>query len=753
MTRAKIGHASRGVMGVIFAAAISCGGSGSPPTPVEPNVAFECKGTVSDGAGDVILLPTGANNLPALDICAVQNITFSAAITQCTDKCDGLLQSYADAINSMNGTMVTVSQLTCNVNQFEQIASDCPNMDPPGVPEPPFSGGTSQYVANLSGQVNFSVDVDTPLGTTNVSSTPATSGQIGYTIIPLDRNCPPQGCELLITSLSLDVADFELSLDVLGAHLFGHDIKNLHLQNAGWVVGTWQPNGQFTIPAQAGDIVITASDNGTHTSLDRRNGSPLTGVINPGANTVSFDNFSQSDGNTTITVQNLSGSNVSTPPVAVISTPQIVECNRIDAADVILDGSASQSNNGPLHFFTWVVNGGPPISGVQASATLGLGPNDVVLNVFNQTLGIGQADETITVVDTTPPTIQPVAPVIDTLCNPNGQSAVITPPIATDICSPTVTVTGQVVSANGTALGVPIPIVNGQVQLAPGTYVVLWTATDQSGQSSSVTQSLTVRPGLSANGSVSIDDRAQVKVPGTGFAMLGNGGTGLVDIGVQSQTGPLVTRGGVFLRDRSTVNGNLVAGGAITKQNLTVVNGTVTSPVAIVNLPPGLDLTGVTFPTTNQGPVTLQPDTTQTLAPGSYTSVTIFSRSHLTLSAGTYFMTSLDLEPQAHLNLDQSAGPVLIYVRNSVIDRGQIASIAGTPGGFVLGYAGTQGLFIQTPFLAGTLIAPNAKVTITSLGASAFTGELFAHDIEVQPDAILTCDPIGRSAQQAGVSP
>jgi hypothetical protein len=99
----------------------------------------------------------------------------------------------------------------------------------------------------------------------------------------------------------------------------------------------------------------------------------------------------------------------------------------------------------------------------------------------------------------------------------------------------------------------------------------------------------------------------------------------------------------------------------------------------------------------------------------------------------------LDLEPPSRLELDQTAGPVLLYVRTSIIDRGQIVSIAGTADGFVLGYAGTSPMVLETPFLAGTVIAPNAGITIASLGATAFTGQLFAKDIDVRPDATVTC--------------
>jgi hypothetical protein len=65
----------------------------------------------------------------------------------------------------------------------------------------------------------------------------------------------------------------------------------------------------------------------------------------------------------------------------------------------------------------------------------------------------------------------------------------------------------------------------------------------------------------------------------------------------------------------------------------------------------------------------------------------------------------------------------------------------------VLGYAGTNTFFVQSPFLAGTVVAPNADVVISSLGANAFTGQLFAESYEVQPNATLTCDPVGSGLQ------
>jgi hypothetical protein len=255
------------------------------------------------------------------------------------------------------------------------------------------------------------------------------------------------------------------------------------------------------------------------------------------------------------------------------------------------------------------------------------------------------------------------------------------------------------------------------------------------------TQTVTVRPAIEASDAIAIDDRAQVKVQGSGFAELGNGGHGTVNVGVQSQTGTILAEGDVFLRDRSIVNGSVLAAGAITTQNQVTVTGSATQHTTVA-LPPGRDLSGVAFPPVTSGDVDLEPNVSRTLGPGAYGSVAVKTSATLTLTAGTYFFNALDLEPGAKLNLNQSAGAIRLYVKNSIIDRGAIATTAGTASGFVLGYAGTSTFFVQSPFPAGTVIAPNASVVVTSLGPTAFAGQLSAKDIEVQPDAVFTCTPV-----------
>jgi hypothetical protein len=741
-------HFASGVRVLACTAAVACGSGGSHSNPTEPDETLACVGKVSDSNGDSTPLPGGpgpAGNVAPLDICVSPTATTVSDVTQCQSQCTGALSTYASLIDASlpPGTpSVQVSQLTCSISNVEVVSTMCP--DPPT----PLSGGPAQYVANLSGSVNVSVDTGTPLGT--ISTSTGASGQMGYAILPPTLECPPQGCELVVTGFNLAVGNFSLGASFLGITIFNDSVTSMSIQNDGWITGTWQPNGQFNIPGGAAQALVNLEDNGTATSFDQATTAAITGTIDPVAGTVSFDSFSETQGSTTFTTNSLSGSNFVTPPVAVITLPTTIECNRTNAASVILNGTASTSQNDDLHFFGWTVNGGPVLSGATVPAVLQLGVDEVALTVFNSAFGVGLASETVDVLDTIPPSFAPIADVTDTLCNPDTQAARVPAPVATDICSPTVIVTGAIIAANGKPLSPPLALLNGAATVSAGTYVVQWTATDQSGNFSTATQTLTVRPGVEATNSISIDDRAVVQIPGGTPSEIANTGTGLVTVGGDAKTGDVLTEGSVFLRNGAIVQGNIEAGGTLTEQTPSTITGTTNtgSPVPIP-LPPPL---GVTFPTSFGPPVDLEPGAVGTITPGSYVSIAVKSRAVLTLSTGTYFFGSLDLEPQATLDLNQVAGPVAIYVQSLIIDRGVIQTVAGVAGNFVFGYAGSSTFFIQSPFPGGTVIAPNSDVVISSFGTQSFVGELFAQSIEVQPGATLTCDPDSASGSPAGAT-
>jgi hypothetical protein len=503
----------------------------------------------------------------------------------------------------------------------------------------------------------------------------------------------------------------------------------------------------FTIPAGKFRGIVTGSLAGTIMSVEAVNATAMVGLYDEDAALFQLTGsvVLQTIGATVQMQLGLDFAN--RPPLVDIGPDQTIECTSStrEGTVALSAGSSMDPDAGDqIAKYTWTIGAqlvaqGPSVRNV--SARVGLGTRVASLTTVDTRGSTSRDTALVKVVDTKKPVFGTLPTTASSVCDPGSQSATIIPPSVTDACDPGVVVTGAIITRNGQTLPTPIPLQNGSVQLPLGTHVVRWTARDQSGNTATATQTIAVRPGIVASSSVAIEDRGELRLPGGGFATLGNTGNGLTS-GVQAQTGSIITKGGVFLRDRAIVNGNILAGGAVTTQNLTTVTGTVTQNSTSVILPAGRDLSGVVFPASNAGAVTLPPDGTRSLAPGSYGMVTASSRAVLTLSAGTYYFQSLTLEPQSRLHLNQAGGPVKLYVKNSMIVRGQIASIAGAPDGFVLGFAGTGSVVLETPFPGGTVIAPSAGVVIASLGTNAFRGQLFAKDIQVRPQAVVTCIPI-----------
>jgi hypothetical protein len=503
----------------------------------------------------------------------------------------------------------------------------------------------------------------------------------------------------------------------------------------------------FTIPPGKFRGIVTGSLSGTIMSVEAVNATAMVGLYDEDSE------LFQLTGSVVLqtigaTVQMQLGMDFANrPPLVDIGPDQTIECTSAtrEGTVALSAGTSVDPDAGDqIANYIWTIGAqlvaqGP--SARNATARVGLGTRVASLTTVDTRGSTSRDTALVKVVDTKKPVFGTLPVMASSVCDPGSQSATITPPAVTDACDPGVVVTGAIITRNGQTLPTPIPLQNGRVQLPLGTHVVRWTARDQSGNTATATQTLSVRPGIVASNSIAIEDRGEIRLPGSGFATLGNTGNGLTS-GVQAQTGSIVTKGGVFLRDRAIVNGSILAGGAVTTQNQTTVTGTVTQNSTSVILPAGRDLSGVVFPASNAGAVTLPPDGTRTLAPGSYATVIANARAVLTLSAGTYYFQSLTLEPQSRLHLNQAAGPVKLYVKNSMIIRGQIASVAGAPDGFVLGFAGTGSVVLETTFPGGTVIAPSAGVVVASLGTNAFRGQLFAKDIQVRPQAVVTCIPI-----------
>ena len=252
---------------------------------------------------------------------------------------------------------------------------------------------------------------------------------------------------------------------------------------------------------------------------------------------------------------------------------------------------------------------------------------------------------------------------------------------------------------------------------------------------------------LGANGSLAIADRAQITSSPNAFGMVMNAGVNQSDFGVESKLGMITSTAPVFLRDRSHIFGAVTSGGGVTKSNGVVVDGNVTANTSAG--PPDVASWQISFPQSTQN-VTLNRSQSLELLAGSYSQVTVYGGAALKLRTGTYFIDQLDLESQASITLDESAGPIVLYVKSSLIYRGNVTG--GTADRLLLVYLGGQAVALETSF-HGTFVAPGASVRL-GVGGTPHSGAVFARDVQVDPDVKFIALPFASwDSVLIGVSP
>jgi hypothetical protein len=236
---------------------------------------------------------------------------------------------------------------------------------------------------------------------------------------------------------------------------------------------------------------------------------------------------------------------------------------------------------------------------------------------------------------------------------------------------------------------------------------------------------------LGAAGSLAVGDRATTKRADGTFAQVTNAGSASSNLGADSQVGDALSIAPLTLQDRAHVNGNATSAAGITRGTGTVVTGQVSqnTPIAYDRLS-----WDVSFPAS--GPdVTVAPSGSKTLNPGSSGNVHAFAGATLSLRTGTYYMDSLFMEPQSHLAVNTTAGPVFVYLRQGFTFRGNTV-FTGPTDRLLIGYVGTAAPAFDTSF-DGTFVAPNAAVTL-GVGSTSYAGAVYAQSISVFPDVKVT---------------
>jgi hypothetical protein len=225
---------------------------------------------------------------------------------------------------------------------------------------------------------------------------------------------------------------------------------------------------------------------------------------------------------------------------------------------------------------------------------------------------------------------------------------------------------------------------------------------------------------VAADDSLQIGDQCHILTATGSPGPATNAGSNATTIGNSTVVGALSSVGSVQLRDRASVS-TVTSAGSVTLGNGdvlgAVVRGATLTPLSQRTMtvqPPAGSGANMTFAVGQVG----------SLPPALYGSVTVNPNAVVTLTAGTYLLTSLDLEPQAVLKLDTSGGAIWLYVNGAVIWRG---SASGDTTRFALGYLATGTLDLESPF-NGLALAPFGTLQLVSTSGT-YTGAFYGKDV------------------------
>jgi hypothetical protein len=360
-----------------------------------------------------------------------------------------------------------------------------------------------------------------------------------------------------------------------------------------------------------------------------------------------------------------------------------------------------------------------------------LGTFSVTINLADSQGASALCTKNLKVVDTTPPTLSVPA---NKALNSCADSASISVGLATanDNCAGALVPTGQVIIKNGTRLATPIPVVNGQVTLGPGTYTIQWTVSDGANPPVQGNQIVTIAAAIETSQTFLLDDRAQLKTPSGGFAAVLNAGSGNTRVGQDCRTAGVLSVGPVIVQHRAIVSGNVVSGSTVQKDSDATVTGSI-STNASVQLPalPALPA----FPAPALGGFTVNSGVTVTKAPGSYSSATILNGGTLIMQGGDYYFQSLTINSGSIVRVAPSTR---VFVRDTLIFNASfLASSGSAVQSIYLGFAGAT--LNMYAIFNGTLVAPNASVIFGTGSGLTFTGSFFGKAFEVTAGSVLVC--------------
>ncbi|MBV9186747.1 MAG: Ig-like domain-containing protein [Acidobacteria bacterium] len=233
------------------------------------------------------------------------------------------------------------------------------------------------------------------------------------------------------------------------------------------------------------------------------------------------------------------------------------------------------------------------------------------------------------------------------------------------------------------------------------------------------TPPFTVTPPLASNaitscGDVSLSGQVTIDSVGLTSSVGGNGGN-------------VLSNGQITLSGQATINGNATVGPG--KRVITSGNGTVTGTTSVATTAydcKPVDLTQLTATvktTNNNANIPLTAKGNHPLAGANKTDFTMSGNDSITLPAGTYYFTSINLSGGSKITL---AGPVNILCAGSVSITGGTSintPSTGKPNPFLLHlWSSGTSLSLANSTINGFVYAPNASA---SMAESTLSGTLF----------------------------
>jgi hypothetical protein len=239
-----------------------------------------------------------------------------------------------------------------------------------------------------------------------------------------------------------------------------------------------------------------------------------------------------------------------------------------------------------------------------------------------------------------------------------------------------------------------------------------------------------------ASDTLTIGDRTRITSATSSLAAIANVGSGTTTIGPSAIVGDVWSRGKVEIRDQATV------GFARTLQPVTVPGSSSLAGQSQLSddLEP-LRMWSWSIAVPNQPGTSFEqpPDTTASLSPGGYVSLSVKPRAHIKLQAGAYFFDTLFLDAQSVLELPEDGSAVSLYVLDSLTFRGTIQGV-GASGRLLLAYLGSDPISIEAPF-TGILVSPRSDLMLGAVTPSTYSGSFFARTLITQPGTTLALSP------------